>query len=63
MLVLTRKRQQSILIGENIRITIVDAGRGHVRVGVEAPRDLAVDREEVRGRVRSMHLAESSSNN
>jgi carbon storage regulator len=50
MLVLSRKRQQSILIGDNIRITIVDAGRGNVRVGVEAPRDLSVDREEVRVR-------------
>jgi carbon storage regulator len=63
MLVLTRKRQQSILIGENIRITIVDAGRGNVRVGVEAPRELAVDREEVRERVRPMALSSLGSSN
>lgn len=63
MLVLTRKRQQSILIGENIRITIVDAGRGNVRVGVEAPRDLAVDREEVRARINPMLLAELNNRN
>ncbi|MBY0588049.1 carbon storage regulator [bacterium] len=54
MLVLTRKRRQSILIGDSIRITIVDAGRGNVRVGVEAPKDLHVDREEVRQRSREM---------
>jgi carbon storage regulator len=62
MLVLTRRRRQSILIGDNIRITIVDAGRGNVRVGVEAPRELNVDREEVRQRTQELARAGSTVN-
>lgn len=47
MLILTRKEDQSIRIGEDIRITVVSVGGGHVRLGIEAPRDLAVHRSEI----------------
>lgn len=48
MLVLSRKRGERILIGPDIAVTIVDVDRGKVRVGVQAPADVLVDREEVR---------------
>lgn len=48
MLVLKRKRHESILIGSDIRVTIVEVAGGGVRVGIEAPRGVQVDREEVR---------------
>ncbi|MDO4575893.1 MAG: carbon storage regulator [Planctomycetia bacterium] len=47
MLVLSRKVGERILIGENIAITVVRISQGTVRIGVEAPRDTSVIREEV----------------
>ena len=46
MLVLTRKRDQSILIGGDIRIVVVAIERDQVRLGIEAPRDVTVRRAE-----------------
>lgn len=47
MLVLSRKRDESILIGDNIKVTIVDIRGDKVRLGVTAPPDVTVHREEV----------------
>jgi carbon storage regulator len=47
MLVLSRQRDQTIVIGDNIRITIVDVRGDKVRIGIDAPRDVAVHREEI----------------
>ncbi len=47
MLVLSRKRFERLFIGPDIRITIVKVDRSQVRLGIEAPADLAVLREEL----------------
>ncbi len=47
MLVLSRKLGEKIHIGENVVITIVDIDRGKVRIGIEAPRDVPIYREEL----------------
>jgi carbon storage regulator len=47
MLVLTRKVGDVIIIAGNIRVTVVAVAGNKVRLGVEAPRDVLVDREEV----------------
>ena len=47
MLVLTRRVGESLKIGDNITVTILGAKGTQVRVGVEAPRDVVVDREEI----------------
>ncbi|HAV64425.1 MAG TPA: carbon storage regulator [Verrucomicrobiales bacterium] len=47
MLVLTRLKDQRIKIGSNIEVTIVDIRGDKVRLGVTAPPDIVVDREEV----------------
>ncbi len=47
MLVLTRKRQEQIRIGENITLTILRIKGNTVRVGIEAPRDVRVIRGEL----------------
>jgi carbon storage regulator len=47
MLVLSRKREESIRIGDEIVITIVDIRGDKVRLGVEAPKDVPVHRQEV----------------
>jgi len=46
-LVLTRRKDDSIFIGDDVRITIVDIRGDRVRIGVDAPRSVAVHREEV----------------
>jgi carbon storage regulator len=51
MLVLSRKPHEGIWIGENIFITVLRIERGRVKLGIEAPADVAVDREEVRSPV------------
>lgn len=47
MLVLSRHRDESIMIGDNIVITVVDIRGDKVRLGIEAPQDVPVHRQEV----------------
>jgi carbon storage regulator len=47
MLVLSRKLGEKIYIGENICITVVDIDRGKIRLGIEAPRNVPVFRQEL----------------
>ena len=49
MLVLSRKVGQRILIGDKIAVTVVRIGQGGVRIGIEAPDELEVIREELKG--------------
>lgn len=51
MLVLSRKINQQICIGPDIVITIVDVRGDRVRLGIEAPKDVLVNRREVQDRV------------
>jgi carbon storage regulator len=48
MLVLARKVGQSILIGSEVNITVLGVKGGQVRIGIQAPRDVDVDRKEKR---------------
>jgi carbon storage regulator len=48
MLVLSRKQGQSIYIGDNVRITVIVIDSEKIRIGIDAPKDVSVDREEVR---------------
>jgi carbon storage regulator len=47
MLVLSRKLGEKIYISDNICITIVDIDRGKIRLGIEAPRDVPIFRQEL----------------
>jgi len=47
MLVLSRKLGEKIYIGESICITVVDIDRGKISLGIEAPRDVPIYREEL----------------
>lgn len=47
MLVLSRTRDEQIVLGDNIVITIVDVRGDKVKVGIEAPQDISVHRREV----------------
>jgi carbon storage regulator len=52
VLVLTRKVGESILIGDNIRVTITQVKGDKVRIGIDAPAAVPVDRQEVHERRR-----------
>jgi carbon storage regulator len=47
MLVLTRKVNEAIVIAGEIRVTVAEFQKGKVRLGIEAPRHVTVDREEI----------------
>lgn len=47
MLVLSRQRDESIIIGDNVVVTIVDVRGDKVRLGIEAPIEISVHRQEV----------------
>ena len=47
MLVLSRKRNESVIINDNIVVTVIDVRGDKVRSGIEAPRDVSVHRQEV----------------
>jgi carbon storage regulator len=47
MLVLSRKLGEKICIGQNIFLTVVDIERGKVRLGIEAPREIPIYRQEL----------------
>lgn len=50
MLTLTRRPKERLRIGESVVITVLRVRGGQVRIGIEAPRHIAVDREEIRAR-------------
>lgn len=47
MLILMRRAGESIHIGRNIVVTLVSLERNRARIGIQAPRDVPVDREEI----------------
>ena len=59
MLVLTRRLNQSIQIGDDITITIVEVRGDQVRIGIEAPRSMQIYRAEVLLQVRQENAAAS----
>jgi carbon storage regulator len=61
MLVLTRKLGESIRIGDNIIVKVVDLDSRHVKLGIDAPRTVSVNREEIYERIQNENKAASAS--
>lgn len=57
MLVLTRKAGEAVAIGDSIRIKIVEIKEGQVRIGIEAPADQRILREEILVKVRKENMS------
>jgi len=58
MLVLTRRPGESIVIGNGIKLTVVSVGPGRVKLGIEAPPNVRVDREEIHARIQQEQAAD-----
>lgn len=52
MLVITRKVDEGIQVGDNIRITVVEIKGHSVKLGIEAPRDVPIHRDEIAQKIR-----------
>jgi len=61
MLVFTRKKDESLIIGTDIEVTILSIGSGNVKVGINAPRHISVHRHEVYEAIKRENLAASQS--
>ncbi|MDJ0925427.1 MAG: carbon storage regulator CsrA [Acidimicrobiia bacterium] len=57
MLVLTRRPGESIVVGDDIVVTVIEIKGGQVRIGIDAPRDVDVYREEIYEQVRQENLS------
>jgi carbon storage regulator len=53
MLILTRRIGETVMIGQDIAVKIVEVKGNQVRLGIEAPKEVAVHREEIYERIKS----------
>ena len=51
MLILTRKVGESIMIGESVEVKVLGLRAGQIKIGIEAPKDVQVHREEIYQRI------------
>ncbi|WP_455757652.1 carbon storage regulator CsrA [Sulfurimonas sp.] len=59
MLVLARKLDESIVIGDNITIKVISIDKGVVKLGIDAPRDVSIIRSELLEHVKEHNIAAS----
>jgi len=53
MLILTRRVQEALMIGDNVTVTVLSVKGNQVRLGIDAPRDVQVHREEIYHRIKT----------
>lgn len=58
MLILTRRISESVIIGDNVKITVLGVKGNQVRLGIDAPKDVSVHREEIYQRIQQEKYAE-----
>lgn len=63
MLILTRRVGESLTIGDDVTITVLGVKGNQVRIGVKAPRDVAVHREEILNRIQDEAAAAAEPDN
>ncbi len=63
MLILTRKVGESIMIGDSVEVKILGLRAGQVKIGIEAPKDLKVHREEIYERIRAEEASKRQESN
>jgi carbon storage regulator len=63
VLILTRKVGESIMIGDSVEVKILGLRAGQVKIGIEAPKDLKVHREEIYERIRAEEASKRQASN
>ena len=61
MLILTRKLGESIIIDENVQISVIEINKNNIKIGVNAPKELTIYREEVFLKIKEENSQSSSS--
>lgn len=56
MLVITRKNDESLVIGDNIEITVLEISNGKVKIGINAPNDIKIIRKEIIDSIRKTNI-------
>ncbi len=62
MLVLTRKKNESIIINGNIEVKIIESEDGKVKIGIDAPRNVTIHRKEVSDQIAAQNKEASNAN-
>ena len=62
MLILTRRIGETLMVGDDVTITVLGVKGNQVRIGVNAPKDVAVHREEIYERIQSEKAGNDSEN-
>ena len=63
MLVLSRKINESIIIGENIEVRVVEVAGRSVKLGIDAPRDVSVHRKEIYEAIKDENIQAANKEN
>ncbi len=61
MLILTRKLGESIIIDDNVQISVIEINKNNIKIGVNAPKELTIYREEVFVKIKEENSQSSSS--